>query len=204
MKKERQAGTRRRWAGCALVLLFLSVLSGGRVVAGADDGPAFDPADPENHLYIDLPCGRVDILMRPDKAPRHVERIKTLARRGFYDGLIFHRVIEGFMAQTGDPTGTGRGGSDLPDLKAEFNDLPHLRGTVSMARAADPDSANSQFFIMFTRVSSLDGRYTVWGRVVRGMDCVDKIARGEPPANPTRIIRVRVAADLPPEERTKP
>ena len=182
----------------------LVVLMAGGALAAQDDAPAFDPADPENHLYIDLECGRIDILMRPDKAPRHVERIKTLARRGFYDGLIFHRVIDGFMAQTGDPTGTGRGGSDLPDLEAEFNDLPHLRGTVSMARAADPDSANSQFFIMFTRVPSLDGRYTAWGRVVRGMECVDRIARGEPPANPTRIIRVRVAADLPPEERTSP
>ncbi len=179
----------------AILAIGLLSLTGSGLLAAQENASAFDPADPENHLYIDLECGRIDILMRPDKAPRHVERIKTLARRGFYDGLVFHRVIDGFMAQTGDPTGTGRGGSDLPDLKAEFNDLPHLRGTVSMARGADPDSANSQFFIMFTRVSSLDGRYTVWGRVVRGMDCVDRIARGEPPAHPTRIIRVRVAAD---------
>ncbi len=190
----------RRAVGMLLALGVLSLM-GGRLLAAQEGAAAFDPADPENHLYIDLACGRIEILMRPDKAPHHVERIKTLARRGFYDGVIFHRVIDGFMAQTGDPTGTGRGGSDLPDLKAEFNDLPHLRGTVSMARGDDPDSANSQFFIMFTRVSSLDGRYTVWGRVIRGMDCVDQIARGEPPANPTRIIRVRVAADLPPEEQ---
>ncbi|RMF11641.1 MAG: peptidylprolyl isomerase, partial [Alphaproteobacteria bacterium] len=155
-----------------------------------------DPNDPENLLYLDLECGRVVIWMRPDKAPHHVERIKTLARQGFYDGVIFHRVINGFMAQTGDPTGTGRGASPLPDLKAEFNDLPHMRGTVSMARGTAPDSANSQFFIMFSRVPSLDGRYTVWGRVIRGMECVDQIARGEPPANPTKILRVRVAADV--------
>ncbi len=193
----------RRTIRTILAIGIVSLMGEG-LLAAQEDAPAFDPADPENHLYIDLECGRIDILMRPDKAPHHVERIKTLARRGFYDGVIFHRVIDGFMAQTGDPTGTGRGGSDLPDLEAEFNDLPHLRGTVSMARGDDPDSANSQFFIMFTRVSSLDGRYTVWGRVVRGMDCVDSIARGEPPANPTRIIRVRVAADLSPAERTRP
>ncbi len=162
--------------------------------------PVPDPNDPENLLYLDLECGRVVIWMRPDKAPHHVERIKTLARRGFYDGVIFHRVIDGFMAQTGDPTGTGRGGSDLPDLKAEFNDLPHMRGTVSMARGNSPDSANSQFFIMFSRGSSLDGRYTAWGRVIRGMECVDRIARGEPPADPTRILRARVAADVEKEE----
>ncbi len=188
-------GQRVRHAIRTILAIVFVTLTGSSPIVAQEDAPAFDPTDPENHLYIDLECGRIDILMRPDKAPHHVERIKTLARRGFYDGVIFHRVIDGFMAQTGDPTGTGRGRSDLPDLKAEFNDLPHLRGTVSMARGDDPDSANSQFFIMFTRVSSLDGRYTVWGRVVRGMNCVDQIARGEPPANPTRIIRVRVAAD---------
>lgn len=153
--------------------------------------------DPENILYLDLSTGgRVAILMRPDMAPGHVERIKTLVRRGFYDGIIFHRVIEGFMAQTGDPQGTGQGGSDLPDLKAEFNALPHLRGTVSMARTQEPDSANSQFFIMFMPNFQLDGVYTVWGRVIKGMEFVDAIERGEPPANPDRIIKAQIAADV--------
>ena len=194
----------KRGAIRIMLALGLVLLPGAGRASAQDAAPAFDPDDPENHLYLDLECGRVDILMRPDKAPLHVERIKTLARRGFYDGVIFHRVIPGFMAQTGDPTGTGRGGSDLPDLPAEFNDLPHLRGTVAMARAADPDSANSQFYIMYTRNSALDGMYTVWGRVVSGMACVDQIAPGEPPLNPTRILRARVAADLPPEERGTP
>lgn len=156
---------------------------------------SFDPADPENILYLDLPTGRVTIQMRPDKAPGHVARIKELVRRNFYDGLVFHRVIEGFMAQTGDPLGTGVGGSDLPDLKGEFNDLLHLRGTVSMARTNDPNSANSQFFIMFSRVPSLDGEYTVWGRVTAGMEHVDAIARGEPPMEPTAIVKMTLAAD---------
>lgn len=151
--------------------------------------------DPENTLYLDLPTGRVVIQMRPDKAPRHVERIKELTRRGFYDGIIFHRVIEGFMAQTGDPTGTGTGGSDLPDLEAEFNDLRHLRGTVAMARAGDPNSANSQFYIVLMPSANLDGKYTVWGRVVSGMQHVDAITRGEPPRVPTPIIRMQIVAD---------
>ena len=153
--------------------------------------------DPENILYLDLSTGgRVAILMRPDMAPNHIERIKTLVRRGFYDGIIFHRVIEGFMAQTGDPQGTGQGGSDLPDLKAEFNSLPHLRGTASMARTQAPDSANSQFFIMFMPMTgTMDGNYTGWGRVISGMEFVDKIARGEPPANPSRILKASIAAD---------
>ncbi len=150
--------------------------------------------DKENTLYLDLETGRVVIAMRPDKAPKHVERIKQLVREGFYDGLIFHRVIEGFMAQGGDPLGTGTGGSGQ-NLPAEFNDLPHMRGTVSMARAASPDSADSQFFICFNRSSFLDGEYTVWGRVVGGMEHVDAINRGEPPANPSKIIRMQVAAD---------
>ena len=154
------------------------------------------PAEPENVLNLDLSTGgRVAIHLRPDKAPAHVERIKTLARQGFYDGLLFHRVIDGFMAQTGDPKGTGEGGSALPDLKAEFNDLPHVRGTVSMARAAGEDSANSQFFIMFQPVLKLDGKYTAIGRVVDGMGYVDAIERGEPPANPSRIVRASVGAD---------
>ncbi|NVJ69720.1 MAG: peptidylprolyl isomerase [Alphaproteobacteria bacterium] len=151
--------------------------------------------DKENTLYLELESGRVVIAMRPDKAPKHVERIKELARSGFYDGLIFHRVIEGFMAQGGDPTGTGMGGSGK-NLEAEFNDLPHLRGTVSMARAGDPDSADSQFFICLNRSGFLDGQYTVWGRVVGGMEHVDAINRGEPPAQPSKIVRMQVAADV--------
>jgi len=151
--------------------------------------------DKENTLYLDLETGRVVIAMRPDKAPKHVERIKQLVREGFYDGLIFHRVIEGFMAQGGDPLGTGTGGSGQ-NIPAEFNDLPHLRGTVSMARAASPDSADSQFFICFNRSAFLDGDYTAWGRVVAGMEHVDMINRGEPPANPSKIVRMQVAADV--------
>lgn len=135
------------------------------------------------------------ILLNPAVAPAHVERIKTLARRGFYNGIIFHRVIEGFMAQTGDPTGTGTGDSDLPDLKAEFNAMPHLRGTVSMARTNDPDSANSQFFICFQPTFKLDKKYTAFGRVIAGMQYVDAIARGEPPANPDRILQASIGAD---------
>ena len=142
--------------------------------------------DLENILLLDLSNGkRVAIRLVPQWAPSHVERIKTLARAGFYDGVIFHRVIDGFMAQTGDPTGTGRGGSDLPDVPAEFNGFPHVRGSVSMARAADKDSANSQFFIVFYPRFSLDRNYTNFGRVIRGMDAVDAIERGEPPTNPT-------------------
>lgn len=152
--------------------------------------------DLENTLYLQLKDGRVVIQLLPEKAPKHVERIKELAREGFYDGVLFHRVIEGFMAQTGDPTGTGRGGSDLPDLKAEFNDEPHVRGTVSMARAASPNSANSQWFICFADARFLDHQYTAWGRVVEGMEYVDKITRGEPPANPDKIISLKVAADV--------
>ncbi len=152
--------------------------------------------DLENTLYLQLKDGRVVIELLPEKAPGHVERIKKLARNGFYDGIVFHRVIEGFMAQTGDPTGTGRGGSKEPDLKAEFNDVPHVRGTVSMARAGHPDSANSQFFICFADARFLDNQYTAWGRVVEGMEFVDNIARGEPPANPDKIISLKVAADV--------
>ena len=153
-------------------------------------------ADPENTLLLDLSTGgRVAIRLRPDAAPNHVERIKTLTRQGFYNGIIFHRVIEGFMAQTGDPTGTGQGGSELPNLTAEFTTLPHVRGTVSMARATDPNSANSQFYIMFMPNLGLDHNYTAFGRVVSGMEYVDAIPRGEPPANPARIIRASIAAD---------
>jgi peptidylprolyl isomerase len=155
--------------------------------------------DDENVLMLDLSTGgRVKIVMRPDAAPKHVERIKTLARQGFYDGTDFHRVIEGFMAQGGDPTATGQGGSKLPDLAAEFNDLPHVRGAVSMARAQGLDSANSQFFIVFQPVLKLDRTYTVWGRVVSGMEFVDAIAKGEPPENPSRILKASIAADKAP------
>lgn len=156
-----------------------------------------DPAqDPENVVNLDLSNGgRVTIRLMPQWAPAHVERIKTLVRQGFYDGIIFHRVIDGFMAQTGDPTGTGGGGSQLPDLKAEFNAMPHVRGTVSMARTNAPDSANSQFFIVFYPRFSLDRKYTVFGRVIGGMDVVDRIERGEPPANPTKIVKASLASD---------
>jgi len=153
--------------------------------------------DPQNTIYLDLKGNcRVVIKMLPRIAPKHVARIKKLAREKFYDGIIFHRVIPGFMAQTGDPTGTGMGGSKYPDLPAEFSRMPFKRGTVGMARAADPNSANSQFFIMFKDGRFLDGKYTVWGVVVKGMDCVDRITPGEPPANPDKIIRLRVAADV--------
>jgi cyclophilin family peptidyl-prolyl cis-trans isomerase len=151
--------------------------------------------DPENTLLIDIPYGQVVIKLRPDLAPNHVERIKKLTRAGFYDGIVFHRVIDGFMAQTGDPTGTGSGGSDEPDLKAEFTDTPFVRGVIGAARTADPDSANSQFFIMFGEVPDLNGQYTVWGEVVEGMEFVDQIKRGEPPTDPDKIVRMRVAAD---------
>jgi cyclophilin family peptidyl-prolyl cis-trans isomerase len=152
-------------------------------------------ADPENTLIMETTKGRVVIELRPDLAPGHVERIKTLARKGFYDGVAFHRVIEGFMAQTGCPQGTGTGGSDLPDLKAEFNAEPHVRGTCSMARTNFPHSANSQFFICFDEARFLDKQYTVWGKVTEGMDNVDKIKRGEPVRDPDRIVSLKVAAD---------
>ena len=151
--------------------------------------------DPENTLYLNLPHGRVVIELRPDLAPGHVARIKELAREGFYDGTPFHRVIEGFMAQGGDPTGTGTGGSPKPDLKAEFSDAHHGRGACSMARTANPNSANSQFFICFTDCAFLDGQYTVWGQVVDGMEHVDALPRGEPVRNPGRIKKMQVAAD---------
>lgn len=157
--------------------------------------PAFDAAT-RWHLQLST-GGEVVVQMRPDKAPGHVARIQQLTRAGFYDGLLFHRVIEGFMAQTGDPKGTGEGGSPLPDLKAEFSDLPHMRGAVAMARAEAQDSANSQFFIVFMPVFRLDGKYTVFGRVMSGMQYVDAIERGEPPANPSRIVRAYLESDGP-------
>jgi peptidylprolyl isomerase len=151
--------------------------------------------DLENTLYMELECGRVVIELRPDIAPQHVDRIKELTREGFYDGIVFHRVIPGFMAQSGDPTGTGRGGSEKPDLPAEFSEEPFERGTLGMARTMDPNSANSQFFINYARTPHLDGQYTVWGEVVEGMECVDQIAKGEPPSNPDQIVKMQVAAD---------
>jgi peptidylprolyl isomerase len=151
-------------------------------------------AKPEDTLIIETSQGRVVVAMRPDLAPNHVARIKELARQGFYDGVPFHRVIEGFMAQTGDPTGTGMGGSGKK-LGAEFSAEPHTRGAVSMARAQSPDSADSQFFICFDDAAFLDRKYTVWGRVSEGMENVDKIKRGEPPSNPDKILSARVAAD---------
>jgi peptidylprolyl isomerase len=150
-------------------------------------------ADPANKLTLELSNGgTVVIQLRPDLAPNHVARIQTLVRQGFYNGLPFHRVIPGFMAQGGDPKGTGEGGSSLPDLKAEFTDMPFLRGTVAAARSESPDSANSQFFIMFIPNASLDHDYTIFGRVISGMDAVDRIAPGEPPPEPTKIVRAHL------------
>jgi cyclophilin family peptidyl-prolyl cis-trans isomerase len=154
-----------------------------------------DIKDPENTLIIETTQGRVVIALRPDLAPNHVARIKQLVREGFYDGIVFHRVIDGFMAQTGCPNGSGTGGSKYPNLKAEFNAEPHVRGVCSMARAASPDSANSQFFICFDDATFLDRKYTVWGQVIEGMENVDKIKRGEPVQNPDRMVSVKVAAD---------
>ena len=167
----------------------IAALRGLLVVAilGMMGGTAM-AADPENTLYIDVPAGRVVIAMRPDLAPGHVAQIKKLARQGFYDGVVFHRVIDGFMAQTGDPTGTGSGGSGNK-LKAEFSNEKHVRGTVSMARAQSPDSADSQFFICFAPSPFLDGQYTVWGQVVEGMEHVDALPKGEPPREPGKIVK---------------
>jgi len=161
----------------------------------------------ENTIYLDLKDGRVVIELWPDVAPKHVERIKTLARQKFYDGIVFHRVIDGFMAQTGDPTGTGMGGSSLPDLPAEFNSAFHVEGTLSMARSSSPDSANSQFFICFAPAPFLDGQYTAWGKVIEGMELVHRIKKGDSNQNgsvdnPDKIIQMRVAADV--EKKSKP
>jgi len=158
---------------------------------------AANAADPlDNVLLLDLKDGRVTILLRPDIAPKHVERVKKLTREGFYDGIVFHRVIPGFMAQTGDPTGTGTGGSKYPDLPAEFsNTATFERGTIGAARSNDPNSANSQFFIDFAPAPFLNGKYTIWGQVVDGMNAVDKIKPGEPPRNPDKIVKMQVASD---------
>ena len=187
--------------------LFVFVAAAAALAAQAPSAPAVEPAvktvailppadvsaNPENRLTLELSTGgKVVILLRPDAAPAHVERIRALVKSGFYNGLTFHRVISGFMAQGGAPPGTGSGGSKLPDLQAEFNSLPHLRGTVSAARTQEPNSANSQFFIVFSPRVSLDRNYTVFGRVIEGMAAVDAIAPGEPPAEPTRIVRAMI------------
>src|ERR1044071_6756860 len=173
-----------------LLLALAMTLTGGTAMA----------ADLENTLYLDVPAGRVVIEMRPDLAPAHVAQIKALARRGFYDGVPFHRVIDGFMAQTGDPTGTGTGGSGHK-LKAEFSSEKHVRGTTSMARASDPNSADSQFFIMFAPAPFLDGQYTIWGQVTSGMQYIDQIKKGDQARNgtvtdPDKIVKMQVAADV--------
>ena len=154
-------------------------------------------ADPDNTLVIELSSGgSVLIELFPDVAPKHVARVKELAKAGFYDGIVFHRVIPGFMAQTGDPTGTGTGGSGKGNLMAEFNSKPFVRGTVGAARSQNPNSADSQFFICFAPAPHLNGQYTVWGQVIEGMENVDKVAVGEPPANPTKMTKVRLQSDM--------
>ena len=174
--------------------LFASAWANAQEPVAAAPAPVANEA--ENILHLDLSTGgRVSIKLYADIAPAHIDRIKTLTRQGFYNGVVFHRVIDGFMAQTGDPTGTGTGGSPLPDLKAEFNAVPHLRGTVSMARAQSDDSANSQFFICFQPRFALDGKYTAFGRVIAGMQYVDAIQRGEPPATPDKILQASIGAD---------
>jgi peptidylprolyl isomerase len=177
-----------------LVLLIVALGFGGQAMS----------ADFDNTIYLDVPAGRVVIQMRPDLAPATCAQIKALVRRGFYNGLTFHRVIDGFMAQTGDPNGNGTGGSGH-SLKAEFSNEKFVRGTVAMARTSDPDSADSQFFIMFAPAPSLDGKYTIWGNVVSGMEYVDQIKKGDPAgngavANPDKIVKMQVAADA---EKTK-
>ena len=175
--------------------IFATVASAQQNAAAPVATPSAIPAPtPDNIWVLELSTGgRVLVQLRPDKAPNHVERIKTLTRAGFYNGLTFHRVIEGFMAQGGDPTGTGMGGSKQPDLKAEFSDEPHVRGTCSMARSSSPDSANSQFFICFTDAGFLDGQYTVWGEVESGMEHVDALPTGEPVRTPGSIVKASVA-----------
>lgn len=174
------------------VLIAMAITIGAAGAANAQVNTA-----PAEKLVMETTKGKVVIALRPDLAPNHVAQIKELAKEGFYDGIIFHRVIEGFMAQTGDPTGTGMGGSKKPDLKAEFSNTPYVRGTVGMARSSSPNSGNSQFFITFGDAGFLNGQYTVWGQVVEGMENVDKINRGEPPANPDKIIKMTVEETAP-------
>jgi peptidylprolyl isomerase len=176
-------------------LRHLAAIIGSFILMALGQAGAAAAATPENTLIIELATGEVTVDLLPDVAPKHVARIKELARAGFYDGIVFHRVIPGFMAQTGDPTGTGTGGSDKPNLPAEFSKQPFERGTLGMARTQNPNSANSQFFICFERSGWLDGQYTVFGKVTKGMDLIDKVAPGEPPAKPDRMVKVRVAAD---------
>jgi peptidylprolyl isomerase len=187
----RQFG-RALFAACALGLGCLGLISGKTDIATA-------APDLANTIYMDTKDGRITIQLRPDLAPKHVEQLKTLTKRGFYNGIVFHRVIDGFMAQTGDPTGTGTGGSDLPNLKAEFSKEPFKRGTVGMARSQDPNSANSQFFICFADAPFLNNQYTVVGQVVSGMDVVDKIKKGAAGSgtvtNPDKIVKMQLAAD---------
>ncbi len=176
----------------SLVLSLLALMAPALAQAPA---PAAAKPDPQNTLVIELKTGKVLIGLRPDIAPKHVERVKTLAKQGFYNGIVFHRVIGGFMAQTGDPTGTGTGGSKLGNVQAEFTNTPFERGTIGAARSQSPNSADSQFFICFAQSSFLNGQYTVWGKVIEGMDHVDKIAKGEPPATPDKMLKVYLLAD---------
>lgn len=178
------------------VTVLAAALLGLGFAAGAQaQTPPAAKTDPANTLILELKSGKVAIELLPNLAPKHVERVKLLAKEGFYNGIKWHRVIPGFMAQSGDPTGTGRGGSKHPDLKSEFTPTPFNRGVVGAARTNDPNSANSQFFIMFAANPNLNGQYTVWGRVVDGMTAVDAIAKGEPPANPDVIIKAYLASD---------
>ena len=170
------------------------------VLAGLVPAAAQQATDPQNTVFLDTKDGRITIRLRPDLAPKHVEQIKTLTKQGFYDGIVFHRVIEGFMAQTGDPTGTGTGKSNLPDIPAEFTNTQYKRGSVGMARSQNPNSANSQFFICYEGYGPLTGQYTLFGEVVSGMDVADKIKKGNPAANgmvtnPDKIVKMQLAAD---------
>ncbi|MBX3562759.1 MAG: peptidylprolyl isomerase [Sphingomonas sp.] len=189
---------RLRYLFAGLTGLFMAgvLAAQGASVSAPAAPPPTPPLEAENTWHLDLSTGgRVSIQLRPDVAPNHVERIKTLTRRGFYNGLVFHRVIEGFMAQGGDPTGTGTGDSDLPNLDAEFNGLPHMRGALGMARTQDSNSANSQFYIMLAPRLNMDRNYTMLGRVVSGMAYVDALERGEPPLAPGRIVRASIGSD---------
>ncbi|MCB8821148.1 peptidylprolyl isomerase [Microvirga rosea] len=176
------------------------LIAGALVLAGLVPAAAQQAADPQNTVYLDTKDGRITIRLRPDLAPKHVEQIKALTKRGFYNGVPFHRVIEGFMAQTGDPTGTGTGKSDLPNIPAEFTKTQYKKGSVGMARSQSPDSANSQFFICYEGCGPLTGQYTLFGEVVSGMDVVDKIKKGDPASNgmvnsPDKIVKMQLAAD---------
>jgi peptidylprolyl isomerase len=193
--------TSKAWFATPVMVLALTAAKPAPVAPGPTVSliaPAAVAADPANRWTIELSTGgKVVIQLRPDIAPRHVYRIQQLTSQGFYNGLTFHRVIPGFMAQGGDPEGTGQGGSKLPDLPAEFNDLPHLRGVLSMARAEAPNSANSQFFIVLAPTFKLDHKYTAFGRVTEGMASVDGIAVGEPPPEPTKIVRATIGGPVP-------